>query len=407
MITVRRQLPALTGMRFFLALWVVVYHQSDSLLEWIGGSPAIHKAAASLVLTGYSAVSAFFVLSGFVLAYNYDLRTLLHTPYLSRFAIARFSRIYPAYATGLLLLIPFAIYRLAAGVQGSSSTGTGNFFLNMFLLQAWIPRAALTWNYPGWSLSDEAFFYAALPFAGAWMVRIGGGKTGPVAIRLIGLAAGLWVLSLAMPVVAIAARIPHFGDAPATDIELLGAGQWANVIRYNPLLRLPEFCIGAVLALLYRLIPAGSRLWKRGAYFYIPAVATIVLVLANADIIPYPVMHDGLLDPAYAMLIFGLALEGGVLVRLLSMPVLVFLGNASYSMYILHVPVYVWMNVGFRRVLHVDPHGMFWLICYVTAVVGLSALFFRKAEEPAHRWVRRSLTGWAEGLPAEIRVPRS
>jgi peptidoglycan/LPS O-acetylase OafA/YrhL len=257
MIAARRQLPALTGMRFFLALWVVVYHQNRSLLEGIGGPPALHEAASSLVLTGYSAVSAFFVLSGFVLAYNYDLRCLLRAPNLSRFVIARFSRIYPAYATGLLLLIPFAIYRLAAGVEGGASTGTGNFFLNIFLLQAWIPSAALTWNYPGWSLSDEAFFYAALPFAGAWMARIGGGKTGRVALRLLGLAALLWVLSLAVPVVAIARRVPHFGDVPATDIELLGAGPWANVIRYDPLLRLPEFCMGAVLALLYRLIPAG------------------------------------------------------------------------------------------------------------------------------------------------------
>jgi peptidoglycan/LPS O-acetylase OafA/YrhL len=359
------------------------------------------------VLTGYSAVSAFFVLSGFVLAYNYDLRTLPRAPNLSRFTIARFSRIYPAYATGLLLFVPFAIYRLAAGIEASTYAGTGPFILNALLLQAWIPGAALTWNFPGWSLSDEAFFYAVLPFAGARLARIGVGQGRRVVIRLLCVAAALWVLSLVVPVFAIVDRIPHFGDAPATDDQLLGAGPWANVIRYNPLLRLPEFCIGVVLALLYRSIPARSRFWKRGAYFYIPAVLAILGVLASGDVIPYPVVHDGLLAPAYAMLIFGLALEGGVLVRFLSMPVLVFLGNASYSMYILHVPVYAWMNVGFRRVLHLDPHGIFWFICYVSAVVGLSALFFRKAEEPVHRWLRKKLTGWAEGLPADVPVPHN
>jgi len=396
-------------MRFFLALWVVVYHQSDSLLEWIAGSPELHRAAAAIIRTGYTAVSAFFILSGFVLAYNYDLLTLRTAPNLSRFAIARISRIYPAYATGLLLLIPLAVYRLAAGVDGGSSTGTVPFILSVFLLQAWVPSAALSWNYPGWSLSDEAFFYAVLPFAGAWMRRIGEGPGTRAAIRLLGLAVALWLLSLAMPVFAIIHPIPHFGDAPATDNELLGAGAWSLVIRYNPLLRLPEFCIGVVLALLYRLISPGSWLWKRGAYFYIPGIATIVLVLANADFIPYPIVHDGLLAPAYAMVIFGLALEGGVLVRFLSMPVLVFLGNASYSMYILHVPVYAWMNIGFRRLLHIAPHGIFWLICYVSAVVGLSALFFRKAEEPAHRWLRRRLTGFTAGFtagfPADVAVP--
>lgn len=404
MTTVRRQLPALTGMRFFLALWVVVYHQSDSLLERIGGPPAFHQAAASFVQTGYSAVSAFFVLSGFVLAYNYDLRTLLRVPNLTRFAVARFSRIYPAYATGLILFIPFAVFRLFEGIEAGSYAGTGSFILNVFLLQAWLPGAALTWNFPGWSLSDEAFFYAVLPFAGAWIMRIGVGQSRRVVIRLLCLAAALWVLSLIVPVFAIVDRIPHFGDAPATDDQLLGAGPWANVIRYNPLLRLPEFCMGVVLALLYRSIPANSRLWRRGAYLYVPAGLAILGVLANGDSIPYPLVHDGLLAPAYAMVIFGLALEGGILVRLLSMPVLVFLGNASYSMYILHAPVYAWMGIGFRRVLHVEPHGIVWLISYVSAVVGLSSLFFRKAEEPAHRWLRKKLTGRAEGLPADVPV---
>ena len=63
-------------------------------------------------------------------------------------------------------------------------------------------------------------------------------------------------------------------------------------------------------------------------------------------------------------------------------------------MYILHAPVYVWMIVGFTRVLHLVPHGMFWLICYVSVVIVLSALFFRTAEEPMHRWLRTRLNSW-------------
>ncbi len=153
-----------------------------------------------------------------------------------------------------------------------------------------------------------------------------------------------------------------------------------------------------ILALLYRSIPAKSRLWNSGARFYGPGIAVIVLVLANGDRIPYPVVHNGLLAPAYATIMFGLALEGGILVRFLSMPALLFLGNASYSMYILHAPIGAWMNIGFRRVLHIAPYGPFWLICYVAAVIGFASVFFWKAEEPAHRWLRRRPQPvWAEG----------
>jgi peptidoglycan/LPS O-acetylase OafA/YrhL len=162
--------------------------------------------------------------------------------------------------------------------------------------------------------------------------------------------------------------------------------------------------MGVVLALLYRSVPAKSRLWNSGARFYLPGIGIILLVLANGDRIPYPVTHNGLLAPAYATIIFGLALGGGILVRFLSMPAMVFLGNASYAMYILHEPIGTWMNIGFRRVLHIDPQGTFWLICYVTAVIGLASVFFWKAEEPAHRWLRKRLNNWAEGRRQAVPV---
>lgn len=399
----RRQLPALTGIRFFLAIWVVFYHQSDSLLTSIGGPSWLHRAIEGIVRTGYTAVSAFFVLSGFVLTYNYDLQTLIGARNGIRFGIARFSRIYPAYAAALLMLVPLGIYHLAT-VDNTPYFATGNFILSAGLLQAWVPSAALSWNYPGWSLSDEAFFYAVLPFAGLLIARIVEGSTGRGTFRLFGLAVALWMLSLAVSLSAILQQIPYFGNIPAIDNEILGAGAWADAIRYNPLLRLPEFCIGVVLALFYRSIPVKSGLWNSGARFFMPGIVIILLVLTNDDRIPYPVVLNGLLAPAYAMIMFGLALEGGILVRFLSTPVLVFLGNASYSMYILHVPIGAWANIGFRRILHIDPYGRFWLICYVTAVIGLASLFYWKAEEPANRWLRKRLNNWADGRHGVVHV---
>jgi len=65
----RPVLNALTGIRFIAALYVVLFHYLDPARLDLA-LPA-HFAVYHLVRYGYVGVSVFFVLSGFVLAYNY------------------------------------------------------------------------------------------------------------------------------------------------------------------------------------------------------------------------------------------------------------------------------------------------------------------------------------------------
>src|SRR5579875_2310310 len=97
---VRTEIPALTSLRFFAALWVVLFHIRELGL-WPGG-PLPYRA---LVRVGYLGVSFFFVLSGFILVYVYAGR---HIPK-GRFWQARFARVYPAYLFSLLIFLPFAM----------------------------------------------------------------------------------------------------------------------------------------------------------------------------------------------------------------------------------------------------------------------------------------------------------
>ena len=64
------QINALTSLRGWLALWVVFYHFWDDVLRL---SPSM-AALSPLVRLGHMAVPAFFMLSGFVLAYTYSDR---------------------------------------------------------------------------------------------------------------------------------------------------------------------------------------------------------------------------------------------------------------------------------------------------------------------------------------------
>jgi peptidoglycan/LPS O-acetylase OafA/YrhL len=391
----KKQLPSLTGARLFLALWVVLYHQIphediDLTVTWLGNMPLPFHL---FLRTGYAAVTVFFVLSGFILAYNYDLGMPWNRKKNIRFWGARFARIYPAYLTGLLLMAPFLFYRFAVLQRPMSAEYEAMAaFLNATLLQAWHPYTALTWNYPGWSLSDEAFFYAAFPFIGIWLWRL----QKPWA--LIGMAAFLWLLSMTPAWLAIAWPIEGFGDVSASVHHISDdASLAANLVRYNPLLRLPEFAAGILIARLYLTLRSQSHpLNGKGYRLYIPGLLVIALVLGQADQIPYPLAHNGLLLPPYACLILGLALDGGWLARLLSWRPIVFLGNASYSMYILHVPIQVWLLIFLRRGFSMEPHGLAWVMAYAAVIIAVSSLFFIYLEEPAHRWLRNALRARAD-----------
>ena len=88
------RLNALTGLRCFAAINVVLFHFSNP--QWFG-------PLAPVVDAGFVSVSYFILLSGFVLGYNYNEKARAGELDLRRFWEARFTRIYPIYLLSLLL----------------------------------------------------------------------------------------------------------------------------------------------------------------------------------------------------------------------------------------------------------------------------------------------------------------
>src|ERR1700688_4174607 len=120
---------------------------------------------------------------------------------------------------------------------------------------------------------------------------------------------------------------------------------WANFVRFNPIVRLPEFLLGIVLARFYGLLAGGKHfLVRRGHILYLPALIILLSLWAwGGTHIPYLLMHSGLLLPLWSCLVLGFALGGGVLAKLLSQRPLVFLGETSYCVYALHFVVIQWL----------------------------------------------------------------
>ena len=207
----------------------------------------------ALVGSGYVGVSLFFVLSGFVLTYTYHDSLRDGTATRGAFVAARVARIYPVYLLSLLVALPPLFWLVASkGVRMQYGWLAGITGMYAGLLQAWDPRRACVLNCPAWSLSDEAFFYLAfllvLPVVARWGLR-----------RLATAAVAAYALALLAPVLYLVLR-PD-GAVAATPDARVSQAYWLAVVKYNPLIRLPEFVMGVIAGRLFLLEGGGTRRW--------------------------------------------------------------------------------------------------------------------------------------------------
>ena len=375
-------LRSLTGLRFMAALLVVIHHDVGSATGDYG--QRADPRVPNLIAAAFVGVNFFFILSGFILAYNYlgadgQLRVTRRD-----FWAARFARIYPVYVLAFLVAtLPSAHSLLSHHASLLSTTMTGLAALT--LTQAWIPASSDAWNGPGWSLSAEAFFYLLFPLAALCIARLG-------RYRLYLVLVACWALSLATPLACAHAVLTASGGWDMT---------WLKFLKYNPLVRLPEFLMGVALGRLFvaRMCatPAGhlarvttpARLSVVALVGSVCALSYVPTMLGPGSALPYLLLHNGLVDPLFALLIYSLASGEGPLAAVLSMPAMVLLGEASYALYILHIPLWDWMTYALSR-LHLAPGFVALSLLHLGLAIALAILTLRVIEQPARRALRRA-----------------
>jgi peptidoglycan/LPS O-acetylase OafA/YrhL len=350
-------LKALTSLRFFAAIHVVVYHLSAE------HTYTVVPLLGRFVMSGYTGVSLFFVLSGFILAYNYrEVRDR------REFWISRFARVYPVYWIALMLGVAYSF--------APATRYAGHFWVRLglclTLLHTWYPPFADSFNGPGWTLSVEAFFYALFPFLVGWLKRFGDGA-------LAGFCAA-FVAAMSVPV-AMRFLEPASGSANATAYYL-------NMGTVPPL-HLPMFIIGVYLGIRYLKPTARRSPWP----LWLGAAGSLwLLCLSPGDL--YAPVRKALLVLTYAALIYGLA---SVRRGWLTNRWMVLGGEISYSIYILQMPV-------IRTVLGVTRRlGWGFYLSSATVVVlliAISWLAYRFVELPARVAIRSRLTRKALRLEA-------
>lgn len=333
----RKSLEQLTSLRFIAAACIVFYHLS------------VARFFSSAYPAFANSVSFFFVLSGFVLAYNYVERPFSKPLYFS----SRFARIFPLHVTTLLLAI---FLQPNLGYWAASDEGRRVLVANLFLLQSWMPASGyvFSFNAVSWSISAEVFFYALFPL----LLIV------PRSRRLCGL---MGVGTMAAAVIA-----QKVGAAPSTNpLEF----NWINFVLQYPLMRLFEFWLGVETgrAFLRRRLSSGGGT----AVEVLAAVSVLASVSLFASYSPSNGLELWLSQSgsaiAFAFLIYVLAGGNGRITQMLKMPLFVRLGEISFATYSIHQII---INVAANnRILELWPTPIATLSCVLMIYLSSYALW--------------------------------
>ncbi|TRW77004.1 acyltransferase [Mycolicibacterium sp. 018/SC-01/001] len=371
------EIRALSGLRIVAALWVVLFHFRPLLTE---AAPGVRSALAPILNAGAQGVDLFFILSGFVLAWNYldRMGESWSTRSTLRFLWLRLARVWPVYLVTMHLAAAFAVFTLYVGrfpmpPDVIASLNALSWLKQVLLVQLWFQPFfdGSSWDGPAWSISAEWLAY--LLFGGLVLVVF--------RIAAVTRARGLiWL--------AVAASL-------APTLLLLAHG-----VFYTPWSWLPrivmQFTAGALACAAVRRLQLSDRGRAAAGLTALALGAAIVGGLYLLDAYPPQDMLDagGLIDVLFVPLVITLSIGAGTLPAVLSTSVMVYLGHISFGLYMIHEIVHMvwnWAAQQFAITLVPGWPAKFTVLGLILLSGLLAALLYHVVEEPARRWMRRMI----------------
>ncbi len=312
--------PALTGLRAVAALLVVGTHAAFATGYLAHGYPGALSARMEI------GVAIFFVLSGFLL-FRPWVRAAAQgrrAPSLGRYSRHRLRRIVPAYL--ITVIAVFEIYTVFTPGPNPGQTWQG-LLRHLSLTQIYADNYLTTTLHPGlsqmWSLAVEASFYVVLPMLAFLILRV--------------LCRDRWQPRRALAGIAMLAAVSPIWILAVGLVDVLpnSSGMWLPA-------HLAWFAGGMALAVLEAI---GARC---PAIVAIPPACALYLTVstslggtvAGADPAWTPVMKSVLYAAIATLAVAPIALGGGdSYTRMLASRPMVWLGEISYEIFLVHVVV--------------------------------------------------------------------
>ena len=355
-------LRALTTLRFLAALWVVLYTAWPHLdVSWVPVA----------VTKGYLGVETFFILSGFILSHVYLEAAGEKRFRYGGFLWARLARVYPLHLVTLFGMIGLGVAATFAGLSiDGSLTNWRDLPAHLTLTHAWGLATSSAFNHPSWSISAEWAAYLGFPaFAFvAWRFR-------DRPLLAVGLAA-----AFALGLYAAFQPLAGYSLTEAT-------------FRWGALRIVPCFALGCALYLVHR----------RGGVPYAGRVSLLsgaaVLISASLG------LWDAVTVLAAGGLILGLGSLDNARAGVFGSKVGVYLGEISYSIYMVCAPVLLLTTNVAARLTGADDkqfHIIVWL-ALVAAIPVAAMATYHLVERPA----RKALRGLADRRAARAAATKA
>ena len=346
------QLRTLTSLRGLAAISVVLFHYAIAA-DWISQVPLITP-----VPHGYIAVDLFFILSGFIMAHTYqDVFEARRWAFFPAFFIKRVARIIPLNTAIVLVLVGAnLVYQTTAEttILVRSDQPLRDGILNILLLPGF--GIGVNLNGPSWTISNEFAAYLCFP---AILILLGG-RSPRVEMLVFGTGlAGLAVLAVPNP---------HLGLFIVAFPKAL-------------ILCLIEFTLGILSFKMLRRarIRQVLRSDRAGA---VVIAAICILVLLRIDLLTVF---------AFPALIMMLTVNQGMIGRIAGTQILFFVGEISFSIYLLHIPLRpLWFGLIDRMWGYPIPFwgGELAILLTTLMVIPIAYASYVTIERPGRRFIR-------------------
>ena len=296
-------------------------------------------------------VSYFFILSGFIMVVAYFDHAFIDP---KKYYISRIARIFPLYIFAIIFFLPNIIldYSTTKGIE---------LILNLFALQSWIPTKALSINSPGWSISTEVFFYAIFPF---FFNKFYKNKS----ILVVYITIFLFFMASQF-IYNFLLQSDFYQGYPSPSHDIL---------HYFPPMHVSEFLIGNIAGIYYT---NNFRVNIKNNTLPIFLLSIIIIwIISTKKTLS---LHNGLLAFLFVPLIFFISSDNGLIFRIFSKKFMVFLGEISFGIYILQMPIYGITYKILTKLSFLSESEKFY--AYFLTLMVISIFCFYKIETPLRK----------------------